>query len=274
MRELTLDEIKKIENDILRYIFKICEENNIRFYLAYGTALGAVRHQGFIPWDDDIDIHMTRENYRRFAEVMQNQESNYRLLSVDTDEQYYMSLPKVVDTRTIWYQHASRTDLMPLGVYVDVFVLDNVPMDEVERKKLFQRLDRYQRLWVYVQRKKTYSGWGLRAIFKRLIYFFAKRVNPRYFAVKLDRLSQKYSDQETTLVGNLAFPQEGCANETMPKTFFGDGVKHVFEEDDYLLPNNWDGYLHQYYGDYMTPPPENERVTRHLHTAYLKTEAE
>ena len=100
MKKLTLDEVKKIQLEILAYIDSFCKKNNISYFINYGTLLGAVRHKGFIPWDDDIDISMDREHYNMFIEKFNQDSSKYKILSLDTDKAYFNNFIKVVDTTT------------------------------------------------------------------------------------------------------------------------------------------------------------------------------
>ena len=157
MRKIELEEIKQRCLEILSYIDDICRKNEIQYYLAYGTLLGSVRHQGFIPWDDDIDICMTRENYYKFKKVIaEDKTTPFKLLYVDTEKDYTLPLPKVVDTRTS-LSILSQKEKMKLGVFVDVFILDNVPDDDKLREKFFKKLEFYQRLWTISQYKSKAS---------------------------------------------------------------------------------------------------------------------
>lgn len=126
MKEINTVELKRIELDILKYIKTQCEKYNLRYYLAYGTLLGAVRHKGFIPWDDDIDIHMPREDYDKLIELeYNNPDSKYKLLSPKYNKDYYYSFAKMVDNETI-LEETGLKQIKELGVYVDIFPLDYI----------------------------------------------------------------------------------------------------------------------------------------------------
>ena len=275
MQELSLFDIQETGKKILEYIADVCEDYDIPFYLAYGTALGAVRHHGYIPWDDDVDIYMTRECFCRFAEVMDKQDnSRYKLLYTVKDKSYAMPLPKVIDTTTIWYQNSQREDLMPLGVWVDIFVLDNVPADESERERFIKKLDHNQIGWTYLFKKKDYaSRTGVAAMIKRCIWFVFRHISPRFFALRLDKLAQQYNEKATGYFGSMSFAgEEGRHQEVLPYSVIGNGVWAEFEGRQYRIPEMWDQYLTDYYGDYMTLPPEEDRdpQKKHPHTAFWR----
>ena len=128
--QFTLTKVQELEFGILQFIKKVCDENQIRYYLAYGTLIGAVRHKGFIPWDDDIDIMMPRKDYKKLLAILNEQQHPYyKLISADTDKRFQVPLPKIVDTRTLLVQDYDIIEPVPLGVYVDIFLMDGAGDD-------------------------------------------------------------------------------------------------------------------------------------------------
>ena len=138
MREIQFEEMKKIELNILIYFTEVCEENNLRYYLGGGTLLGAVRHKGFIPWDDDIDVMMPRPDFQKLLSLSINNE-NYNIIKPGTAG-YYYNFAKLVDTRTILEEKGIKR-IDGLGVYIDIFPLDGMPETPDARKKRFKELN-------------------------------------------------------------------------------------------------------------------------------------
>ena len=120
------------------------------YYIAFGITLGVVRHKGFIPWDDDIDIIMPRDEYERFKTSYNNRDSKYRLVCNEIDSDFWVPLPKVIDTTTVLRQTNVR-DPKPIGIYVDIFVYDNVPDNSVVRWLYIKEMKFIQKCWSFVR---------------------------------------------------------------------------------------------------------------------------
>ena len=131
MDKLTTAEVKKIELDMLAYIHKVCVENNIRYWVCGGTLIGAIRHNGFIPWDDDIDIDMPRPDFERFKKIADS--SRYMLLTAENEKYYYASA-KLVDNNTVLNENNFEGNIDGLGVFVDIFPLDGLPSDAKKQR--------------------------------------------------------------------------------------------------------------------------------------------
>ena len=136
MRELGLEEQKTILLEILADFDRVCRENGIKYSIAYGTLLGAVRHRGFIPWDDDVDVLVLREDYEKLRKILGEElEEGHRFICCEDEKRFTAPLAKIIDTRTVLRQLEHRSDRMDLGVYIDIFVLDYIPNDPEEREK-------------------------------------------------------------------------------------------------------------------------------------------
>ena len=269
--DIGMEEMKKIEVQILDEIVQICNRNNIEYYLAYGTLLGAVRHKGFIPWDDDIDISIERKMWEKFVSAY-TKEANprYKLLSIETSTKYCSPLAKVIDSSTVLIEDYYFVEKESLGVYVDVFVLDSIPDDPKARRRYLSEMKTLKRLWLLSDRAWIFKH-GMR--FKDVIYNIISRplrlIGPRYFLKKYNRLASKFSQIDTKQVSAVMYGPYG-AREIIDRSLFSGGSTVIFEGKEYMAPNDPDAYLTLLYGDYMQLPPEEKRVTHHHYNVKWK----
>ena len=263
MKQIPLEEHKSIANNILHDIKDYCDQEGIIYYIAFGTTLGAVRHQGFIPWDDDIDIIMTRSEYEKFKKGYNARGSKYRLVCNEIDPDFWAPLPKVIDTTTILYQTNVR-DPHPIGVYVDIFVYDNVPDNKFIRKCYFAKMLFIHKSWSFIRYKRDYKK-------NTLAYFIYKLAikcfSPVFFVRKLHLYAQQYNNVKTSYFGC----NEYCSYKYLyKKEWFGEGADVVFEGVKYRTAKDWDSFLKCVYGDYMKLPPVEQRVSTHPLVAFYK----
>ena len=275
MREMKLEELKKIELNILKYVHGICEKNGLKYSLAYGTMLGAVRHKGFIPWDDDIDIIMPRGSYVKLCEILKN-DRRYKILTCE-NENYCYPWGKVVDTNTVLVEQFSMENIKDYGVYIDVF-----PMDRLGDTKL-SIIRHYIKRYVYNLFRISAITGGMKNSNRHKIFFsaidrIAKRKNARYWACKLDELSRDYGKRKGKYVQVLG--GESIApwkrKKLCSRIYLREDMEEIidieFENDTYKCVKNWEEFLTKNYGDYMKLPPESERVSKHDFTSWFKDE--
>ena len=267
MREIQASELKELEIGILNYIDSVCKKRGIVYSLAYGTMLGAVRHHGFIPWDDDIDICMDRRHFERFVEACSSDNSKrYRLLWLDTCDTYTLPLPKVIDTKTVLMQK-TQIERMPLGVYVDVFVYDCVPYEESVREKFINKLELYQRFWGYSQNKYIWVDHSIKSFARFLVYSVFHLFNPRIFSKKLNSLAQEYNFADGAYLGTMVYSSTR-KKERFSGELFRESIYMDFEGNRYPVTSMYDEYLRLCYGDYMVLPPAEKRVSNHTFDAF------
>lgn len=266
MREIQFEEMKKIELNILTYFTEVCEENNLRYYLGGGTLLGAVRHKGFIPWDDDIDVMMPRPDFQKFLSLSINNK-NYNIIKPGTAG-YYYNFAKLVDTRTILEEKGIKL-IDGLGVYIDIFPLDGMPETPDARKKRFKELNSI--------RKRINNTCLLKPKFHRnpFAYLNACRIYNSNKNVDLSSLQKKYLDsalKNSFDDSEFVFAAGGAygARDIFPGKWFEKEIELQFENLSVKAFNGYDFYLTQLYGDYMTLPPEDKRVTPHHSIVYFK----
>lgn len=267
MKRLTDEEIKIESHKVLHYVNDLCEKNGIKLFLGYGTALGAVRHKGFIPWDDDIDIMMYRDDYYKFREIIAKENGRYILSDIYNDENYMLAMPKVCDTMTYSEWPVCRYPFS-YGVWVDIFLIDNLPDSYNERQHFFKKQRLLQSMYNHSLYKFRYTG--MVNLVKSIVFSWTKLLGTRYFVKKLDEFSQKYNNQETKSIGVSIFNINNLERAVMTRKMLGNGCSVDFEGEKYLVPEDYDAYLRGLYRDYMQLPPVEKRVNHHSIKLFYK----
>ena len=264
MKAITdIKEFQQISLNILKFVDKVCKEHDIKYCLGYGTALGAVRHSGFIPWDDDIDILMTRDNYNKFLDVMKSiNDSKYKCIAFPD---IYYKFAKVVDSDTI-VEEINKKKINDMGIYIDIFPIDN--LNPKTAKKDLRMADTYKTLALLAASTKfEKSDDGLlTTIIKWPIRLFAKIFRWKFWANKAIKRSTKYNSMETDLVSPYDATREKAIYN---KSMFENLITVKFEDAEFPIMADYDKYLTLSYGDYMKLPPEEKRI-HHACIAYYK----
>lgn len=264
-RELTIEEIKKIEYGILKDVKNFCEKNHIQYFLACGTALGAVRHNGFIPWDDDIDIAMPRPDYEEFLSKYSSEK--YAIYDARVKRNYPYAFAKVCSEDTVLIEHIERP--VPLGVYIDVFPIDGFPNNVKEQKRHLNLIEWDLRVLSWKRISPNKNKDILHKIYEGIAKILLLPISIEVLVKKLDRDVRKYPYQTSSYVGHFV-SKAPWGSDVKPKEIFENAVKHIFEEDEFWIPGQYEEYLRLEYGDYMKLPPLEKRVTHHDYVAYLK----
>lgn len=270
MREIGLNEYKKVVYDTLHYVKTVCEDNDVDYYIAYGTLLGAVRHKGFIPWDDDVDIIMDRDNFIKLLDVMKNDsQERYQLLSIENSKEYDLPLPKVVDTNTVLVQ-SGRKHNTEIGAWVDIIVIDDVPTDERERKRFLSKMNFLENCWEWTQysRLSVRNARNIVELAKFMIYKVLALPGSRCWSFILNKQAQKYNHKGCKHFAAVAFA--GGKRKAYLKSCLGAGTRLMFETDSYNAPEKWDEYLTVAYGNYMKLPPVEKRISNHDFNVYWR----
>lgn len=267
-KNLNLDEIKNIELNILLYIDNVCRENNLKYYLCGGTLLGAIRHKGFIPWDDDIDIFMPRNDYEKLITILGNRNNKYLALNYRTVENFYLPFTKIVDVNT-FLQEEGVPQVKELGVFIDLFPLDGIS------KNFF--IKECQLLGIKILKKllackvntgniRNYSK--ARIILRRIIKFLLIPVSIKNINRMIDLMSQLYKYSKNELC--ISFCGAYGRKEVFDKNkLFSSVIELEFENYLFYAPGGVDYYLTQIYGDYMKLPPIKERKSNHIIKEYF-----
>lgn len=267
-KEISPAEQRLIQLDILKSIDLFCKSNSINYSLAFGTLLGAVRHKGFIPWDDDIDIMMTRENYERFREVYHSE--RYPLYDLKTNIKYPLSMGKIHDSRTYYYRSGIKRDL---GLFIDIFPFDNVPEDTQIRQEWIKKIHKYN---IYNIAKNTPIKYqlnsGISLLGKIRIILIKAFGNSSYIHKTLENQYIKYNKETTPYMGVPAVMsmKKSFESKLFPKELFQSYTTLEFENYTFSAICRYDEFLRIFYGDYMQLPPVDQRVGKHDIVAYYK----
>lgn len=265
MKELTLQELKKIEFDILKVFDDFCKENNIRYFLAYGTLLGAIRYKNFIPWDDDIDLLIPREDYNRMITLFKDTEK-YRLFAFEKDPTYRYPFAKLCDMSTrkdeIGYDNG-----VELGVDIDLFPLDAWD-DNLEKAKLeAKRIQRLMLCLGLTKVKKVSDPSFVKRFVKSALMIWCKMRGPKYFLHKIQKETCKLGQQGNVYVGAKSWCVYG-ERGIIPAEAFAESIDIEFEGRMFPAPVGYDMYLTCLYGDYLPEPPKEKQITHHGFKAY------
>lgn len=250
-KEIDVTMHKKLTVNLLVAFAKVCEEHNLRYILDYGTLIGAVRHDGFIPWDDDIDVSMPRDDYEKLIDLYNKNKSvfgeNIALASVKTDYNVYKPYLNIIDTRTLTVSK-ERKEKYWYPIWVDIFPMDYLLPDEKATEKKRTKVHRYKDLIGLGVSKVSDNASLLRRIFIKYAEIFEK-----HWLRQADRAC--VVNEKNQMV--TAYFYSGKCDEAM--SIFDDYIYHCFEGNQFRIPKEYDRRLRRIYGDYMKLPDEKDR---------------
>ena len=256
-----LRKLQLVEKDVLKRFIEICEKNSIQYYIIGGTLIGAVRHNGFIPWDDDIDIAVPRKDYNRLIHVMDNLDDDIiDMKYYKKDESLYYYPIKIVHKN--YKIKEPRVKEGYANPWIDILPIDGLPNSKM-KSKIFKWKMLYYRLLLglhYVDNLREIK----RKKFEKVIISFGrvthigKLINPTKIKDKIDKTLSRNSIDECEVVGTCMGAY--FFHEFVPKKFFGNGRKVEFEGLEVKAPEKIDAYLTHMYGDYMKLPPNEKQV--------------
>ncbi|MBO5478790.1 MAG: LicD family protein [Clostridia bacterium] len=275
---LTLREVQLGEYEVLKKVVKICEENNFRYFLTYGSMLGAVRHQGIIPWDDDIDIMMPRPDYEKIKKYFLDNEEELKPLKIfdkSVVEKYPHMIIRISDQRYhLIFDNEKDYDI---GLFVDIYPIDGVGNDFMAAKKLVKKTKRLASL-CFLTGRKSFGVDNTKSIKKMIIKFpaflWAKLNGNNHYILKLDKLAKTYDYNNSKYVACVAWPPKIYDKEKIvfTKEIMEETIDWKFENSEFKILKKYDEFLSANYGDYMTPPSEKGKKTNHTYKAYKRKE--
>lgn len=263
-----IKELQRIELDILVNAVRYFTENDISYFLCGGSMLGAVRHNGFIPWDDDIDVLVPREDYDRLLSGMTAKEIGKDDIDVLKPgmENYPFPYIKVVNTNTLVQDKNIVPQFNNTGVWIDIFPLDHFPDSQIMHRICLYKLKFWRwAIGTHMKPQGLETGGAIVNLFFRVMYKLGggyKKLTKRIDSIAR-KMNRKY--EKSVHYGDGTWPDsmKDYFEESWVKPVF----QHAFENYEFNIPVNYDGYLKRFYGDYMTPPPEDKR-NYHFITAF------
>lgn len=253
-----LEQLQNTELEMLIEVDRICRKNNIKYSLDGGTLLGAIRHDGFIPWDDDADIVMLRPEYDKFYKACQKEldKKRFFLQEYRTDVNYRWGYSKMRRNGTIFLREGQEHIKCNQGVFIDIFVYDNVPDNFfVRRIHLFICFCIRKSLYSEVGRKNADSS------LMRIWYSMLCKVPRDIWFYLIAKIAYTTNKRRHELVRHMTYPYRKECRYGLPRECFDEYIEKDFEGHQFKIFKNYDLYLTRLYGDYMTLPPKNMRKT-------------
>lgn len=253
--KLKVRKMQSVVLDILCDIDVFCKKNNILWFLSGGSCLGAVRHKGFIPWDDDGDIMLPRPEYERFLELFKEEfKDKYGVGSYETDSTWHRQNAKIWSLSTI--AHCENLEEREMGIFIDVFPIDGLPENQTQRSRYYKKLKMLCGLQNASVRTKYLEN-EKNIIIKRFAKIVTKPIGARYFTGKITELAKSYDFNTSHFVGASTACHYG-ERETMEKDDMDSEVRLPFEGYLFPVPKGYHKYLTNLYGNYMTIPKDAE----------------
>lgn len=269
-RKLEIGDIHLIMLDLMDRLHKVCEDHGLKYYLTYGTLIGAIRHNGFIPWDDDFDIMVPRKDYDRLIAILEKEEDpRYRIITRANTPNYYNGIARYCDMNYI-FKNELDVKQYDHGIFIDIYPLDSCGATPEETENVHKRIRKLNAQYIMYCNKKSLSSKA--RILLRIPYYYWLHL--RYgsdFGKKAEEITEEiiYSNF-TDNSEYLGVYWENQDFRMFPRKCFDNRSLHDFEDRTYWIPDGYDELLTMQYGNYMILPPEDQRTATHSYSIYEK----
>jgi len=243
----SIEEVHKLQLDLLTFFDQKCKENNLRYFLAGGTLLGAVRHQGFIPWDDDIDVAMPRKDYEKFIEISKDFKNQYKVIAMENTKNAVLPFGKLVNEN---YSNYRKTLDGKYGIRMDIFPLDGLGNDYEEALKRGKSILFAKKFFTVCFKNNIFSKFLNKLNFQKISY--------KHLVKKLKKHNFDDSKYVGSIVGGLR-----KLDEIFEYRIYSENRLMKFEDKEFSGMKYYDEYLKKMYGDYMKLPPKEKQIAEH-----------
>lgn len=273
-KNLPMEDVQKISLAILKFIANICEREGFRYCLMYGTLIGAIRHKGFIPWDDDVDIMMPRPDYEKFLRYAYSHKDEfapYEIFNREVNSEYIYSITRVSDSRYIIDKEDEKN--CGMGIFIDIYPYDGLGDDKANALKILARTNYLCNKIIDITRTnikipKTLNLKGKITFWLGLRFSSLRGVD--HYINKLNKNKKNFTFDSSTYVGPAMWFFTRPEKVLFERSLFDNLIKVPFEDGEFFVPADYDKLLTQEYGDYMKLPPVEKRIYHHQYKAYKK----
>lgn len=274
MQSISIREVQEGEFEILKKIDDLCTQLNLKYCLAYGTLIGAIRHKGFIPWDDDADIMMPRRDYNLFVNYFIEHKEElkpFEIINPQVNNKCPYTISRISDSR---YQlDFYNEDNYGIGLFVDIYPLDGVGNTVETYSKLKNISSRFASM-CFLSTRQSVKRENTKSTFKYIIKFpafvVAKILGKKFFMKKLYDMADKCNYENSKYIGCIIWASDDGLRGIFPKEWFNKLINVEFEGCLFKAPKEYDRVLTRIYGDYMRLPPPKDRIAHHYYDAYRK----
>lgn len=266
MKEIPNSQLQSMQLEILHQFDQYCTAHALTYFLYAGTLIGAIRHKGFIPWDDDIDVMMPRPDYEKLRTLVQTEpvSETLELRTAQTHTGHNAPFFKLADSRTDGHEDYLRSDIH-CGVWIDIFPVDGLPADPAEREAFIASQEERQRLLRYACRPCTFTWNPLRMAKRLYLHLRYRHLDYREIAIQMDEAAQAYAYDASDAICISVFDAK---TRSFPRAWFDETIRVPFAQYAFAAPARYDEVLTYMYGDYMTPPPAEQQIAHHNYHAW------